>query len=112
VRLQFIGRAGRARGTAEGLYGRRWVFKYHQWRRLPERIMGGGRNGKIHAPLMGETNGRAGFTALGLGLALLGVEVCSGSWLGRSARRVPGSAQSRRARSGGAEVSRPELSRG
>jgi hypothetical protein len=41
---------------------------------------------------MGETDGRAGFTALGLGLALLGVAVCSGSWVGRSARRVPGSA--------------------
>jgi hypothetical protein len=61
---------------------------------------------------MGETNGRASFTVLGLGLALLGVAVCSGSRLGRSARRVPGSAQSRRARSKNAEVSRPELSHG
>jgi hypothetical protein len=44
VQLRFIGREGSARG-AEGLHERRRVFKCRQWRRLPKRIMGGGRSG-------------------------------------------------------------------
>jgi hypothetical protein len=81
VRLRFIGRAGKARG-AEGLHECRRVFKCRQWRRLPKRIMGEEETETDRAPLMGETNGRAGFMALRAHRSSVGSWAASGRGAG------------------------------